>query len=366
MDATGKTIWQQAAGDTEREYAHLCVTWGVILNGPGFHGSWPKGFAEINSERNSTNKTSDLRRFAVEMQSGDLVVLRIGTATVMAVGEIVGEYSWHDNFGDVDGWDLEHVRRVRWYWHDVEQPKTFPTYTLKQGDTTQRLTSEAVIEWLATLEVDPSRLISPLPDLPADTAMENDDESVLEQSRLLTISNALFDRGVASVSIEHLLGQIGELNRIARWYARVGAPSEHETVAYLVVPLLRALGWTPQRMAVEWNYVDVALFSGLPRADPNLRVVVEAKRLHNACLSAVGQARSYALNKSGCDRLLVTDGIRYGVFVRTSNSSRQDGADGFRLHAYLNLLRLRFAYPVYQCGGVVDALSAMTPDWLPN
>src|SRR5260370_42567094 len=63
-----------------------------------------------------------------------------------------------------------------------------------------------------------------------------------------------------------------------------GMPSEHETVAYLVVPLLRALGWTPQRMAVEWNHVDVALFEQLPRSDKSLRVVAEAKKMDNSCL----------------------------------------------------------------------------------
>lgn len=58
------------------------------------------------------------------------------------------------------------------------------------------------------------------------------------------ISEFLFDRGVASASITRLMDEIGELTRIARWYGRAKAkhPSEHETVAYLVVPLLRALG----------------------------------------------------------------------------------------------------------------------------
>ena len=52
------------------------------------------------------------------------------------------------------------------------------------------------------------------------------------------------------------------------------------------IPLLRALVWTPQRMAVEWNYVDLALFDRLPRSDQSLRVVVEAKKMDNACLSS--------------------------------------------------------------------------------
>ena len=33
MDIVGKAIWQQAAGDTGRDYAEICLRWDVILNG---------------------------------------------------------------------------------------------------------------------------------------------------------------------------------------------------------------------------------------------------------------------------------------------------------------------------------------------
>ena len=79
---------------------------------------------------------------------------------------------------------------------------------------------------------------------------------------------------------------IDELVRIAKWYQKDNQkdnnPSEFETVAYLAVPLLRALGWTPQKMAIEWNNVDIALFNQLPREDKNLNVVVEAKKKGNS------------------------------------------------------------------------------------
>jgi hypothetical protein len=31
------------------------------------------------------------------------------------------------------------------------------------------------------------------------------------------------------------------------------------------VPFLRALGWPPERIAVKWRYIDVAVFRSLPR-----------------------------------------------------------------------------------------------------
>jgi hypothetical protein len=346
MDIAGKRIWQQASGDTNRNYADLCVRWDVILNGPGDAGRWPDCEVPLRSKL-ASRKVTDLRRFAEEMKEGDLVVLRIGTATVFGVGQIVGGYEWRDEFGDIDGWALQHIRRVRWVWVGGTNPKTFDTYALKQGDTTQELNEGPVRDWLANLVASDDALSRPLVEL---ATREPSDIGVTE------ISEFLFDHGVASVSITALLNEIGELIRIAKWYQRAAMPSEHETIAYLVVPLLRALGWTPQRMAVEWNNVDVALFERLPRSDETLRVVVEAKKMDNSCLSAISQATSYSRGKAVCHRLIVTDGLRYGVYTRSKD-------EPFNLYAYLNLTRLRHDYPIYECDGAEEALLAMAPEW---
>lgn len=170
------------------------------------------------------------------------------------------------------------------------------------------------------------------------------------------ISEYLFSEGISSNSIQTLMDEIDELIRIAKWYNRNNNnPSEFETVTYLVVPLLRALGWTPQKMAIEWNKVDVALFSQLPRKNENLQIVVEAKKKGNSCLSAKSQAQSYSVGKSNCNRLIVTDGLRYGVYFKTK--------DEYKLYAYLNLTSLKDEYLVYGCYGAKEALRAMTPEW---
>lgn len=339
-----RVIWQQAAGDTNRNYADICLRWGVILNGPGYTGPLPEGLKQLQTEGWSSKKLTDLRRFAEDMQDGDLVVLRLGTSEVCGVGEIVGDYEWSDAFGDIDGWVLQHVRRVRWFWTPGKSAQAFKTYAMKLGDTTQRLSPGPVFDWARSLKV-PARK-SALPPLP---------ESDPSEFRIEDLSEFLFDRGVASGSIEDLLREIGELVRIAKWYKKFDNPSESETVAYLVVPLLRALGWTPQKMAIEWNRVDVALFSSLPRADDRLAVVIEAKKKDSSCLSAVSQAQAYAQGRPSCKRLIVTDGLRFGVFLRHAGE--------FKLHAYMNLTRLRNSSPVYECGGVREAVLAMTPEW---
>lgn len=349
MKLEGHTVWQHAAGDNDRNYVDLCLRWGVILNGPGHLGPWPDCRLPLHEEGWSAKKLSDLRRFCEDMLEGDIVVLRLGTNIVPAVGVVVSGYEWCDAFGDVDGWVLQHVRRVRWHWIG---PRTFETYALKLGDTTQRLNDGAVRAWLESLEPNQS-LHAELPTLPRDNDVREID--------FARISEFLFDHGVASASITRLMDEIGELTRIARWYGRADGkhPSEHETVAYLVVPLLRALGWTPQRMGIEWSYLDVALFDSLPRDDDSLQVVVEAKKMDNACLAAKAQAAGYAVTRTACRRVIVTDGIRYGVYVKADSGE-------FELYAYLNLSRLRDAYPVYACHGAEEALQAMSPDWRPS
>jgi len=347
MDTSKKNIWQQACGDTDRNYSDICLKWDVILNGPGYAGPYPECDDKLRKDNCSSRKVTDLKRFAVDMKDGDIVVLRLGTSNVFGVGEIVGHYEWLEEFSDIDGWDLQHVRRVKWLWKYKNNPQTFPTYSLKQGDTTQILDpSSVVINWLNNLKIEKSGYERELIALPK----SSDSEVKFDE-----ISEYLFDQGVSSNSIESLITEIGELIRIAKWYKKFSDPSEFETVTYLVVPLLRALGWTPQKMAIEWHTVDVALFCQLPREDKNLNIVVEAKKKGNSCLSAKSQAQSYAQGKSNCNRLIVTDGLRYGIYLKNDKS--------FKLHSYFNLTALKNDYPVYGCQGIQEALRTMTPEW---
>ena len=349
MDLTNRTIWQHSAGDGKRDYADICIKWNVALVGPGWQGAWPECQKDLQKEV-SSRKLTNMKLFFETVKDKDIIVLRIGTGAVSAVGEVVGGYEWNDEFGDIDGWDIQHVRRVRWLWKQEGESKQFPAYTMKRGDTTQQLTSHEVIEWLKGLEIPEQAYKRSIPELPP--------ANVSSKVTLEQVSEYLFNIGVSSNSIEILVREISELSRIANWYWHANEPaSERETVAYLVVPLLRSLGWTPQRMAIEWNAVDVALFEKLPRNNENLTVVVEAKKKGDGCLSAQSQAEGYARDKVSCHRLIVTDGIRYGVFTRSEGK--------FKLHAYLNLTEMRNSYPIYGCGGTKDALSAMTPEWNP-
>jgi hypothetical protein len=352
MDITGKNIWQIAAGDGDRAYPDICLEWDIILNGPGSLGPWPECRTELKTIC-SDRKISDLQRFCVEIKEGDLIVLHVGTQQVFGVGQVVGYYLYSDLFNDLDGWDIGHLRRVKWLWKYKDEPKTFKPYALKFGDTTQLLNPGEVQEWLAELNIpslDPSWQPKLLPP-----------EELGEILDMKNISDYLFDRGIAASSIDKLVQGMDELARIAAWYERSREQtSERETVAYLVVPLLRDLGWTPQKMAIEWQKVDLALFGNLPRTDSNLAVTVEAKNRGYSVLKAKSQAEWYATQpgREKCLRLIVTDGIRYAIFLRNL-----EGTFNRKPSAYLNLTGLRKSYPILECKGAREALLLMAADW---
>lgn len=346
-----RVFWQQGGGDGERDYIDICIKFEVILNGPGYAGPLNDETIQIlHDDGISKIAIADRKRFAFIMKSGDIVALKIGLQKIYAVGIVVGDYQWSDLFGDVDGWSIQHVRRVKWLWvapKDSEGqylPKDFKANVLKQG-TTLLLDNPKVLQWIDSLHLDFTKKYE-VKDLPAVDSKKVQIEEIAE---------FLYAKGTSSNSIERLVSAIDDLQMIAKWYKSVDYVSEFETESYLIIPLLRALGWTPQKMAVEWKNVDIAIFNRLPREDQNLIAVVEAKRKGKSCLMAYSQAYNYAKDKENCNRLIVSDGLRYGIFVKHQKK--------YKLHAYMNITDFRERYEIYDCAGIKEAIWAMTPDW---
>ncbi len=335
-------LWQVGAGDTHRSYGDICIRHDVMIAGPGDLGPYEESaYAHLGDIKNS------LRRFCREAQRGDVVLLRLGTADVLAAGEIADDTAeWLDAFSDVDGWDVRHVRRVRWF---PNTARSFPPKTLGgQVRTFAGVNVGAVREWIAALQVPEANRTRGLVPLPCAGRPLDPGE----------LGRRLFIEGLPSEHVDRLMATLSSLQRVASWYGNdtkrpENRPSEQETVCYLVIPLLLSLGWSQQTVAIQWNYVDVALFNRMPSSDSTLACVVEAKLLGRSVFSALGQAREYAVRagRQGCNRLIVTDGIRYAIHRRAG--------DDFVLEAYLNILCMRDSYPVFGCGGAVEAVLAM-------
>lgn len=206
---------------------------------------------------------------------------------------------------------------------------------------------------------------SPLPEESLTRKLVQLPESCIDKKQILpldgpTLGSYLFDNGVSSSTVDRVLDEMGELVRIAKWYQRAAIkPSEQETVAYLVIPVLRALGWSPQKMASQWNNIDIALFNRLPRIDHNLVVVVEAKKTDLSCLMAQNQAAQYAGRKDrdGCKRIIVTNGLRYAIYTKTRDNTFPTCPD-----AYISLTWMKASYPIMRCKGACEALLLMAPE----
>ena len=163
MNIDGKTIWQIAAGNGKNtNYARQCLEQDVVVFGPGRYGPWPDCRLPMLAAGWTTLKAGIIRRFAEDIKPGDLVVLRVGTQQVYGVGEIVGPYGFSERFSNVQTWDLQHFRRVRWLWHQDSDPQPFPVYTLKLGSSVQYLTSPQVRRWLETLDIPADAYARPL------------------------------------------------------------------------------------------------------------------------------------------------------------------------------------------------------------
>jgi hypothetical protein len=85
------------------------LRYGVALIGPGDSGRWTPERGDEEFEGRF------VRQFANEVKNGDVFLLRTGISTICAIGIVASEYMYFNQFDDVNGWDIQHGRRVCWY-----------------------------------------------------------------------------------------------------------------------------------------------------------------------------------------------------------------------------------------------------------
>jgi hypothetical protein len=300
-------VWQISGGPASRSYADIFLQYGVGLIGPGDAGRWQSERSDEDFDGNGF-----VRRFASEMQPADIVLLRTGLSRVRAVGLVAGPYEYLNQFDDVNGWDLQHARRIRW----CELPADYDFATSVFGANPPRLSRVStadVVDYARRFVSSPPMhwQEATLPALPEEEPLLDD----------------------VPVAIRHVVAEVQDLYPLLWDRERFGEhPTEDELVSHFVLPLLRALGWPPERIGVKWRYIDVALFSTLPRMPMSCYLVIEAKRLGAGVEGALEQAKGY-VQALGIPRdVLVTDGVRYRLYA---------AAQDFAPIAYANLVRLK-------------------------
>lgn len=300
-------IWQVSGGPASRPYADVLLKYGVALIGPGDSGPWsPERYAHDVALQGFVG------RFAEEMQVGDALLLRTGSKTVCAVGLVASEYLYLEQFDDVNGWDLQHARRVRWCQLPAEYTFAEPVFGGSPARCSRVSQPEAADFVERFVNSPPTRWqTARLPDLPPEEPPLDDMPVVL--------------RGIVA--------QARDLALLLQSGGGFGdAPSEGEMVTHFVVPFLRALGWPPELIAVEWRHIDVAVFRSLPRTPGNCQLVIEAKRLGAGVEGALEQAADYMRALGVLCDVAVSDGVRYRLY---------DGRRDFAHVAYANLARLK-------------------------
>ena len=306
MNQSSRAVWQLSSGPSTRPYADIFLKYGVGLIGPGDAGAW-------RPERDDTEfEGGFVRRFASEMQTGDVVLLRTGLTSIAAVGLVASEYIYLNQFDDVNGWDLQHARRVRWC--KLPQEYTFTKQVFGANPTRcSRTWNEEVKDYAERFLNSPPThwQVASLPELPEEEQCLNN----------------------VPPDLEDIVAKVQDLAWFYWDRQKFGDhPTEDELVAHFVVPFLRQLGWPPEWIAVKWRYIDVSVFSALPRTPQNCRFVIEAKRLGAGVEGALEQAKGYVKSLGTFCDVIVTDGIRYRMY---------SCENGFAPIAYANLIRLK-------------------------
>lgn len=329
-----RKYWLIAAGDALRDYSDVFLRFGVMLVGSGDSGSYfenRKAYSEIDR----------VRRFAEEVQPGDVVILKRGVRSIVATG-IVDEredsYFHSEVFGDVQGFSIQHGRYVTWYKPDEEVLVS----GLARGTLTHTYKSH-IQQFAERIIHENTALTSDEIPSPAENV---DDEELIDY---------LIMHGLGSGQAEEVIRAFWRVRRLGRWYEYEGEDvSEHETRTFLVVPLLLALGWPEQRLKIEWKQLDIAFFKSNYSPDANPMMILESKRLDRPLFGAEKQAKNYSKKFPHCNKLVVSNGIRYLLFVKKKNE--------WLPKAYLNLLKLRTRHPYYvEIYGAPELLAQLLP-----
>ena len=96
-------------------FADVFLRHGVGLIGPGDAGPWTADRDDEDFADNQGTAGGFVRRFASEPQVGDIVLLRTGLSHHPARSAWWPANTCYLNqFDNVNGWDLQHARRIRW------------------------------------------------------------------------------------------------------------------------------------------------------------------------------------------------------------------------------------------------------------
>lgn len=333
--------WQVAAGKGARDYSDIFLNYGVMLIAGGDRGDYFKNKAEYS---NPNKENYGIVDFAEGVEKEDSVILKRkhnrDEWEILAVGKVVGDYEHLEQFDDVKGWDLQHCRKVQWVLppviqNDPLERKKIITKGLRRCTFMRSYNNDAIGNAEGLRENGEIQEAVVIPDSVPPISYED-------------LRASLIGNGLDPANSEGIIEAIKRISDLASWYKRHDEDenqSEHETRTFLILPIMQALGWSEQRIKIEWEKtgskkIDTTFFQEDYSKGSNPCMILEAKKRGGGLDDAPGQAGGYAEKYPQCSRLVVSDGICYYLFEK-------DDTDWI-LKAYMNLLKLKNRYPYEQ------------------
>ena len=331
--------WQVAAGEGTRDFSDVFLQYGVILMGSGHLGSFSEHPENYEGKKDWRRKIVTL---AKSMDRGDVVVMkkRWGTkGAIVAAGRVISDYEFLGPFDDVEGWDMSHGRKVNWFQPD----SPIDINGLARGTVSRIHNSHIQNEAYRLLEEGNEFIASEIPT----PAKGMHDEGLVER---------LIGNGLRPGDAETVIQTIRHVRRLAGWYASRGRDlSEHEIRTFLIIPLLLALGWSEQRIKIEWKQTDIAMFKDVYAHNAHPEVILESKRMGTGMHYALAQAQKYAKQFPDCSKLVTSTGGRYQLYTKSNDQN-------WHVSAYLNLLKLKDRHPyLANVGGAPELFMTLMP-----
>jgi len=295
LNLVGKIIWQIGSGDDTRPYDDICLKFGIAIDGNSL----------------------------LQVKKGNFIILRRGKKKILAVGEVIKEYDYSDLLSDVHGWDLQHYIGVQWY--IPEKPIEFSRTPLAQEPLTRAYSNEVI-----------TRISNEDFVLHSGEQKNLSDLKIPKKNTIEDVSQALIDYGVRIQDAENISRTIERIIKLAKWYIENDYKTlEYEIRTFLIVPLIVSLGWSEQKIKVEYNNIDIAVFNkpfkGNYKESP--QIIIETKRFHDGLYYAFEAAKHYAARYRDCNLLVSTNGYRFRLYEKTGDDFIESG--------YLNLFDMR-------------------------
>jgi Predicted type IV restriction endonuclease len=175
------------------------------------------------------------------------------------------------------------------------------------------------------------------------------------------------------LSNEELMKILGKLNKnydefskikenIIALYNALDKIAEAETSTYLVLPLLKALGWDNNlevrlEQTKDKKRRDITLYK-----NDKISAIIEVKKARSSLFSASQQIFGYCKAEE-CKTAIITDGRRYAIFKTDKGFTGSEvSSDDIKLNAYLDLMHTdRRRHPLYLSDqGIESALNELS------